>query len=345
VFWAAFLLFSWTVASIVSGACIERIKSGAFWILAVLIGSFTWIIDAAWGWHPGGWMVQLLGYHDAYASGVIHAIGGGFALAIVINLGPRIGKFGPNGEPRDLPPHNVWLVTIGLFLILTGFWGFYVACNVPIFDVQAGDGVFFSTTNIYLTPTSTSAITFNFIMSMSGGFMGGYIISRGDPFWTYSGYLAGIIAASAGNDLYTPSQAFIIGIIGAIWAYKLHYFVERKFKIDDPVGACAVHGYTGWLGVVIAGFMLWGYPSSATEGFAHVNPLGNLAGAFIMWGVLGFFPAYVVSRILKSFGLLRVPKRVELMGLDFASDLEQDRAVAEVLQSERDEARAAGFIK
>jgi ammonia channel protein AmtB len=210
--------------------------------------------------------------------------------------------------------------------------------------VQTGDGVFFSTTNIYLAPTSTSAITYNFIMSMSGGFMAAYIISKGDPFWTYSGYLAGIIAASAGNDLYSPVQALLIGMVGAIWAYKWHYFVERKFKIDDPVGACAVHGYTGWLGVVIAGFMLWGYPTSPNPAYAHVSWWGNFIGAWIMFGLLGFIPGYLMARILKAFGLLRVPKRVELMGLDFQEDLERDEAVAEVLEAERAEARAAGLI-
>src|SRR5262249_52883353 len=80
VFWGAFLLFSWTTASIVSGSIIERVKSGAFWLIAVMLGSFTWIIDAAWGWHYQGWMVKLLGYHDAYASGVVHAIAGGSCL-------------------------------------------------------------------------------------------------------------------------------------------------------------------------------------------------------------------------------------------------------------------------
>ena len=95
-------------------------------------------------------MVQLLGYHDAYASGVVHAIAGGTCLAVLINLGPRIGKFAPDGTPRNIPPQNPWLVCIGLFLIYTGFWGFYAACNIPIFDVQAGDGVFYSATNIYL---------------------------------------------------------------------------------------------------------------------------------------------------------------------------------------------------
>ena len=102
VFWAAFLLFSWTAASIVSGAVIERIRSAAFWLIAVLVGSCTWIIDAAWGWHWDGWMVKLLGYHDAYASGVIHAIAGGAALGVLVHLGPRIGKFRKDGTARDI---------------------------------------------------------------------------------------------------------------------------------------------------------------------------------------------------------------------------------------------------
>ena len=135
VFWAAFLLFSWTAASIVSGAIIERITTFAFGILAIAIGSVFWTIDAAWGWHFDGWMLKLLGYHDAYASGVIHAVAGGFALGVLAVLGPRIGKFSSSGEPRNIGPRNGWLVCIGLFLIYTGFWGFYAACNIPIFDL------------------------------------------------------------------------------------------------------------------------------------------------------------------------------------------------------------------
>ncbi len=280
VFWAAFLLFSWTAASIVSGAVIERIQSGAFWILAIVIGSFTWIIDAAWGWSSGGWMVQYLGYHDAYASGVIHAIAGGFALGVLVVLGPRLAKFKPDGTPRDIPPHNIWLVTIGLFLIYTGFWGFYAACNVPIISPSgiAGQitGETWTATNIYLGPTTLSAITFNFIMSLSGGLMVAYVVSRGDPFWTYSGGLAGIIGASAGNDLYHPIQALFIGAITVWIIYKLHYWVERRFKLDDAVGAVAVHGYAGFIGVVIAGFMLWGQPSSPYERLCHHQPVGQL---------------------------------------------------------------------
>ncbi|MCY4185698.1 MAG: ammonium transporter [Rhodobacteraceae bacterium] len=338
VFWAAFLLFSWTAASIVSGSVIERINSGAFWILAVLIGSGAWIIDAAWGWHYQGWMVQLLGYHDAYASGVIHAVAGGFALGVLVVLGPRLGKFAADGKPRDILPHNPWLVCIGLFLIYTGFWGFYVACNVPLISPEAIGGQItgetWTATTIYLTPTTLGAITFNFLMSLSGGMMMGYFVSKGNAFWTYSGGLAGIITASAGNDLYHPIQAMIIGGVGTYIAYKLHYWVENKFKIDDAVGAVAVHGYAGFIGLVICGFVLWGHPSSPYEGYAAINPLGNFIGAIIMFGVLGFLPGYIASKILHAFGLLRIPKEVELMGLDFGTAQEEEAAAREVREAE-----------
>ena len=343
VFWAAFLLFSWTAASIVSGSVIERIRPSAFWILAVLIGSFAWVIDAAWGWSWNGWMVQLLGYHDAYASGVIHAIAGGFALGVLVVLGPRIGKFASDGTPRDIIPHNPWLVTIGLFLIYTGFWGFYVACNIPIIDIYGGamldvaDKSYFSATNIYLQPTSLSAITFNFLMSLSGGLMAAYMVSKGDAFWTYSGGLAGVIGASAGNDLYHPIQAMLIGAFVVVIIYKMHFWVERKFKIDDAVGAVAVHGYAGFLGVVIAGFMLWGYPSSPFEGYAPITPWGQFSGAIIMFFVLGFLPGLIASKILNSMNLLRIPREIEMVGLDINTEEQREedaRAVREAIRSE-----------
>ncbi|MDQ4036930.1 MAG: hypothetical protein M3313_00910, partial [Actinomycetota bacterium] len=107
----------------------------------------------------------------------------------------------------------------------------------------------------------------------------------------------------------------------------LHYYVERRFRIDDAVGAVAVHGYAGFFGVVVAGFVLWGYPAAAPveagsawfntpDGFPAVNPIGNLLGAIIMFGVLGFLPAFAVAKLLNRFGLLRVPRAVELAGLD-----------------------------
>ncbi len=147
-----------------------------------------------------------------------------------------------------------------------------------------------------------------------------YMVSKGDPFWTFSGGLAGIITASAGNDLYHPIQAMLIGGFGAWAAYKLHFYVERRFKIDDAVGAVAVHGY--------AGFMLWGAPSSPYEGYATINPLGQFIGAVIMFFVLGFLPAFIVSKIMAGMGILRMPHSVELEGLDHKDKQAVDDVVA-----------------
>ena len=340
VFWAAFLLFSWTAGSILSGAVIERIRSGAFWLLAILVGSVTWVIGAAWGWSEAGWMVKLLGYHDAYASGIIHGIAGGSALAILIHLGPRIARFREDGTPRVMPAHNTWMIIIGMFLIYTGFWGFYAACNVPIFDIDTDEGrTFFSATTIYLTPTTLSAITFNFLMALAGGLLIGYMVSKGDPFWTFQGGLGGIITASAGNDLYHPYQAFFIAVGGVWCGYKLHYWVERTFKIDDAVGAVAIHGYCGTIGVIVAGFLLWGYPSSPNADYAPITPWGQLAGAFILFFVLGFVPCFIATWVLKQAGVLRVPWEVELAGLDHDMIAEEAAHRQEFADAERAELR------
>ena len=210
-------------------------------------------------------------------------------------------------------------------------------------DAIGMQGVSFTATTIYLTPTTLSAITFNFLMSLSGGMIAGYVVSKGDAFWTYSAGLAGIITASAGNDLYHPVQAMLIGMLGAIVAYKAHFFVERRFKIDDAVGAVAVHGYCGMLGLIVAGFMLWGHPATPFAD-ARVNPLGQIAGAVIMFGVLGFLPAYILAAILKAAGLLRIPYQIELIGLDATEYEGRYLDEADVQAAELSDARARGLL-
>ena len=128
----------------------------------------------------------------------------------------------------------------------------------------------------------------------------------------------------------------MIGGIGTFLAYKLHHFVERRFKIDDAVGAIAVHGYAGFIGVVICGFVLWGYPSSPYEGYAAINPLGQFIGAIIMFFVLGFLPAFIVSKILAAAGILRIPREIELMGLDMKTMEESEETREGLRQAERD---------
>ena len=165
--------------------------------------------------------------------------------------------------------------------------------------------------------------------------MAGYLISRGDPFWTYSCALAGVISASAGNDLYHPLQAMLIGAAGAVIAYKMHYWVENRFKLDDGVGAVAVHGYAGCFGVIIAGFVLWGYPASPNPDYAVITPWGQIGGAFIMFFVLGFLPAFIVANIMKKFGVLRIPEAIEIKGMDVGQEIAAEHAAKEVADAER----------
>jgi ammonium transporter, Amt family len=132
----------------------------------------------------------------------------------------------------------------------------------------------------------------------------------------------------------------LIGAIGVVVAYKLHYWVERKFKIDDAVGAVAVHGYAGVVGLIICGFVLNGYPSSGYSvgamwdgsTYASINPLGQFLGAIVMFVVLGLIPGYVIAKILSAMGKLRIPREVEIAGLDYEM-MEDDRNAEKAVAS------------
>ena len=185
VFFLAFLLFCWTTASIMSGALLERVRLSAYLVLAVLLGSAVWILDAAWGWSFGGWLTLRFGFHDSIASAVVHGVSGAFTLGVLFNLGPRIGKYTKEGLARTFRPHNIHMTLMGLMLIFTGFYAFYAACLVIVSTTFPGWA------NIYLSPTTLGSIAMIITFGFAGGFTGGYFASRGDPFWTVSGGLAG----------------------------------------------------------------------------------------------------------------------------------------------------------
>ncbi|MGA0714164.1 MAG: ammonium transporter, partial [Gemmobacter sp.] len=156
VFFGAFAMFAATTASIMSGALIERIQIVGFTILAIALGSFVWILAAAWGWHADGWLVTGFGYHDFGASGVVHAIAGFFTLGVLMNLGPRIGKFNADGSANAIPGHSLPATVVGLMLIIAGFWGFLMAC--VIFPGEAWSWSASAYASIYGTPLTLSAL-------------------------------------------------------------------------------------------------------------------------------------------------------------------------------------------
>ncbi|MGH3032432.1 MAG: ammonium transporter [Gaiellaceae bacterium] len=309
VFFLAFLLFSWTTGSIMSGAVIERIRLSAYLILTVLLGSAVWIMDAAWGWSSGGWLVTNYGFHDTIASLVVHGVAGAFAFGVLLNLGPRIGKYDREGRARTFRGFNTHLTLMGLLLIFTGFYGFYAACLVIQSTVQPG------WLNIYLSPTTLGSIAFVITVGFAGGFTGGWFGSKGDPFWTLSGGLAGVITVSAGADIYHPSLAYILAVSGGMVAVWSGTWIERKLRVDDAVGAVAVHGVCGFYGVFLVGIFAGGFPTGLNN--VETSFGGQLMGMMAFFP-LAFLPGFIVSWLLKKANLLRVPPEVELEGLDMA---------------------------
>jgi ammonium transporter, Amt family len=304
VFWGCFALFAATTASIVSGAVIERIRLSAFLILATVIGSVVWIIGASWGWHPTGWMLTELGFHDVGAAGCVHLVAGAFALGVLMNLGPRIGRFLPDGTPVTIRGHNMPLSMLGLMLIYVGFFGFLMGCVI-----YSGEGFI----NIYGAPTNLSAWVFNILMGLAGGIIGAYLASRGEPFWCVSGGLAGVIAAAAGLDVYHPALAFVVAIVGGAMLPYVARVLER-FRIDDAVGAVAVHGACGLWSLLAVGIFASGYSNTIGPDVS----LGGQAVGAVTFLALGFVPGWLVSKALGVSGLLRVPQTAEIAGLDLS---------------------------
>ncbi|MEM8754606.1 MAG: ammonium transporter [Pseudomonadota bacterium] len=303
VFWAAFALFAATTASIFSGAVIERIKMSGFIILAILLGSAVWILGASWAWHGDGWLLTEFGWHDFGAAGCVHMVAAFFAFGVLLNLGPRIGKFNADGSVNVIKPHNVPLSVFGLMVLFVGFFGFLGGCII-----YTGTGQWVT---IFGNPTTLSAVAFNTVMAFGGGIIGGWATGR-DPFWMMSGALAGVFATASGLDVYWPPLTFCLAVAGGALAPIAAGWLERTFKIDDAVGAVSVHGVCGAFGILAFGIFGAGYPNGD---YPDTNFMGQFIGMVSM-GLLGFIPGYVVSLLLKSVGLLRIPEHVEILGMD-----------------------------
>lgn len=314
VFWGAFTMFAATTASIMSGSVIERIRLVPFLILAIVLGSFAWVLGAAWGWHADGWLVQKWGFHDMGAAGVVHTIAGFFTLGVLINLGARIGKFNKDGSANHIAGHSLPMTLIGLMTIIVGFWGFLMACLIVPGEAWSWSTTEF--TNIYGTPMTLSAMTFNVLMGFAGGIIGSWMTTR-DPFWMMSGGLGGIISCASGLDLFWPPAAFAIAFIGCGFIMPFAAKQIEKMGIDDAVGAVTVHGVLGVWGVVAVGIFASGYPGTTAEGAAVTSLFGQIGGAVVL-ALVGFIPGYLISLLLKVMGVLRASEAVERAGLDIS---------------------------
>lgn len=315
-----------TVATIPTGAMAERWKWGSFVVWGLFCGAIYYPLFAAWTW-GGGWLAKTwdtmslgAGYTDFAGSGVVHAVGGAAALAGAIVLGPRLGKFGADGKPRALPGHHIPMAMLGTFILLFGWFGFNAASTFAATDVQ------FATvaTNTAIAGAFGAIVAMLWITKRTG---------KPDPGMMANGMLAGLVAITAPCAFVSPAMAAVIGIIAGVLVIEAVFFVERKLKIDDPVGAIAVHGVNGTFGVLAVGLFAngsygGGWNGSDVEGVEGLffggggGQLGAQAlGVLVIWTVIfgiafAFFK--IQDAISKSTGKggIRSKEEDELAGLD-----------------------------
>ena len=282
-------MFAATGATIVSGAVAERVKLSSFMIFAFIFVGVAYPVAGSWHW--GGGVLAEMGFKDFAGSTVVHAFGGFGALACVIVLGPRKGKYTESGI-KPIPAHSFPLAAIGVFLLMFGWYGFN---GGSVLSAEPGAlGLVFTTTTLGATSGAIGAIAFSWFM-----------LKKPDLSMALNGILAGLVGITANADVITVGSAIIIGFIAGV-IVVVSIITLDKAKIDDPVGAISVHGTCG----------IWGTVATAifAEGFDFMV---QLKGALLV-SVFAFIFAYVVFFILKSTMGVRVSDEEEDRGLDIA---------------------------
>jgi len=308
-FWMFQVVFAATAATIVSGAMAERTKFVGYLFYSAVISALIYPVVGHWIW-GGGWLSGK-GMVDFAGSTVVHSVGGWAALAGAIVLGPRLGKYGPNGTVKAIPGHNIPLAALGVFILWFGWFGFNPG------STTAG-------TNLSI---ATIAVTTN--LSAAAGAITAMItiwIRHGKPdtSMTLNGALAGLVAITAPCASVSPASAIIIGAIAGVLVVFSVEFLDRVLKIDDPVGAISVHGVCGAFGTLAVGLFAQAKYGEAS-GAGAVNGLFFGGGLSQFWvqlvGVVTvflwvFIAAMALFLAIKFTVGLRVSREEELRGLD-----------------------------
>ena len=295
-------VFAGTAATIVSGAMAERTKFTGYLTYSIFICALIYPIFGSWAWggllDGGGWL-ENMGFQDFAGSTVVHSIGGWLALAGAIVLGPRIGKYGPNGQPRAIQGHNIALAALGVFILWFGWFGFNPG------STTFGDG------NLGRVAVTTNlAAAAGAVAAMLTAWTA---LKKPDGSMALNGALAGLVAITAPCATVSPIGAIIIGLVAGILVVFSVLFIDRVLKVDDPVGAVSVHGVCGAFGTLSIGLFnvdggLFYGGGFQLLGIQAVGVLAGFAGAFGL-GLVLFFT------IKKTVGL-RVSEEEELQGLD-----------------------------
>ena len=288
------VVFVATAMSIVSGAVAERMKLWAFLVFAVVMTGVIYPVQGMWTW-GGGWL-SAAGYSDFAGSGIVHLCGAAAALAGVILLGPRAGKYGPGGQVHAIPGCNMPLATLGMFILWFGWFGFNGGSELKVSNVDEANAV--------------AQVFVNTNIAACGGLVAALILARiwfgkADLTMALNGALAGLVAITADPLSPEPAWAMIIGAVGGLIVVASIVGLD-KVRIDDPVGAISVHGTCGIWGVIAVVFN----NADATIG----GQLLGIGGIFL-WV---FVAALIVWLILKATMGIRVSEEEEQAGVDIA---------------------------
>lgn len=303
VFWIFQAVFAATAATIVSGAMAERTKFTSYLVYSVFLTAFIYPVVGHWIW-GGGWLSEM-GMVDFAGSTVVHSVGGWAALAGAIILGPRLGKYNPDGSSNAIPGHNIPLAALGVFILWFGWFGFNAGSTTS--GTNLSIAIIAVTTNLAAAAGSVTAMITNWVKD-----------GKPDTSMALNGALAGLVGITAGCANVSPISAIIIGGIAGVLVVFSVETIDKVLCIDDPVGAVSVHGVCGAWGTLAVGFF-------AQESYGGVNGLlfgggsGLLMTQFIgvvsvfLWAFIGGLILFFTVK--KIFGL-RVSDEEQIKGLD-----------------------------
>jgi Amt family ammonium transporter len=321
------VVFMETAGYIIVGSICERINFWSFILCELFVGAILYPVFGCWVW-GGGWMSQLgttmnlgHGYVDFAGSTVVHAVGGFCAMALSVVLGPRLGKFGPDGKARAFPAHNLVYVVTGTFILLFGWMGFNPGSTLGATDLRI---------SVIAINTNLAAVSGAAMAMLLWYFMFG----KPDITMACNGMLAGLVAITAPCAFVSPTSAVVIGILAGVVVCMGVLFNDRVTKIDDPCGAISVHGFCGWLGAVCVGIFADGTYGAGWNGVGAATYLGQSGlgvtglihgdsrqflvqlGGATLCAVWAFGATFIVFKTVNSIKSMRVTKEVETEGLD-----------------------------
>lgn len=290
--------FAAAVPAIISGGIAERAK---FWpqviAAAVIVGLvYPFSEGIVWNGNYGiqAWLEATFGarFHDFAGSIQVHALGGWLALAAVLRIGARTGRYGPNGRP--FPPSSIPWLALGTWLLAIGWFGFNVM------SAQSVAGV-------------SGLVAINSLMAMVGGIIAAVLIGRNDPGFTHNGALAGLVAVCAGSDLYHPLAALAVGAVAGLIFVKGFTWTQEKLKVDDVLGVWPLHGLCGLWGGIAAGI----FGLEALGGMGGVSFVTQLLGSVVV-AAYAFAAGYVIYWLSNRVAPVRLSDEQQRRGADLA---------------------------